>query len=152
MVSAAKQTVVAFQSDYFDLSEEIASVMSPGRVGEDVGAWLIEKLQAAGHATDPAPAAADFGWYANFTVEGQALCALIGHVPTECWFIVVEARRGFLGSLFGGNRRVPIASVLAIRDAIALIPDVRRIRWYSVREFRSRQWLDQSGARSPDPA
>ena len=151
MGSAAKQTVVAFQSDYFDLSEEMPSVMNPGRVGEDVSGWLVEKLQAAGHPTDAAPGVGDFGWYANFSVDGQPLCAVVGHVPDECWFIVVEARRSLLGSLLG-SRRVPIAGVLAIRDTIALIPDVRRIRWYSAREFGSRKWLERSGAVSPTPA
>ena len=148
---AATRTVVAFKTDSFNLSEQKPTFVNPDCFGDDLGEWLIRQLRAAGHATDDAPGAEDFGWYVNFAVDGSDFCAVIGHVPDECWFIVVEARKGFLGSMFGGrNRDVLLSGVFAVRDAIARIPDVTDIRWFTWADFKSKDWIDQPGASSPD--
>jgi hypothetical protein len=146
----ATRTVVAFQSDRFNLTEQKPSFVNPDCFGDDVGEWLLSRLRAAGHTTADAPGAEDFGWYLDFTVGEERLCAVIGHVPDECWFVVIEAGKGLLASMLGGrHRRVPLAGVLAIRDAIAQIPDVRNVRWFTWAEFNSRSWVDAPGAPSP---
>jgi hypothetical protein len=153
MNKVARRTVVAFKSPLFNLTEQKPTFFNPDCFGDDLGVWLIDKLRAAGHRTDDQPGAEDFGWYVNFTVESQDFCAVIGHVPDTCWFVVVEARAGFISSVTGGrNHKVPLSGVLAVRDAIGLIPDVSEVRWYSWSDFRSREWLNTPGAVDPDAA
>lgn len=149
----AQRTAVAFKTDRFNLTDQKPNFINPDCFGDDLGAWLIERFRDAGLKTADAPGAEDFGWYVDYSIGGVDCCAVIGHVPDECWFVVVEARRGLLSSMLGGrNRSVPLEGVLALRDAVMKIPDVRDVRWYSWAEFKSGQWVDAPGAPSPGDA
>jgi hypothetical protein len=151
-MSASLRTAAAFKCDRFNTTQQRPEFINPDCFGDDVGQWLIDGLRRAGHRTDDAPGAEDFGWYVRYSVSGADCCAVIGYAPDEGWFIVVENDKGLLGSIFGGRHRAVSADgVMAIHKILSESADIKDLRWYSWKEFQSRQWLDSPGSPTPTP-
>ena len=146
------RTVVTFESDKFNLTDEGQSSGDYGCYGQDLAKWLIDRLRAAGTETDSEPRQEDFGWYVNYSLGGQPFCAVIGNVGGESWFIVVERVTGFLRSLLGErHRHVPEAGVDILHRVLSTSPELRNIRWHKWEAFR-RGGADtfSSGSASPE--
>lgn len=127
------QTGFAFQSQLFNTTETKEYFNNPECYGDDVARWLIAELRKRGYSTGDEPGQEDFGWYLEFTVDGVAHMAVVGHragsdgEPGD-WLIWLERATGMLGALFGKRRRVEPAAVAAVHEVLAGCPDIRALR------------------------
>jgi hypothetical protein len=117
------KTVVTFESTAFNVTEPKAYFINPSCFGDDVAKWLIGELRKQGVKTDENPRQEDFGWYLNFEVTGAEHIFVIGHRATGksesgTWIGWLERRRGFVGSLAGGQRRGIQSSAVEVIDGI----------------------------------
>lgn len=134
---AEARTVVTFDSDRFNLTEEKDYFFNPGCYGDDLGEWLIQELRGAGWETIDKPGPEDFGWYVNYAKDGERYCAVIGNVEGESWFIAVERSCGLLGSMFGGRRRnIGRQGLEALHGILSSSPDLRNVQWFTWKQFR----------------
>ncbi len=155
------RTVVVFQSDAFNTTEEKDYVINPGCFGDDLGRWLLERLAARGIQVDPEPGAEDFGWYIGFTLHGVDYHLVIGLRPGSAdaaraylgdaaqaedlppdepdeWICTVERNCGLFGSLLGGrNRGIEPAACELIHSVLSEAPRVTDISWHSPGDFRA---------------
>ena len=131
------RTVATFESKKFNLTEHKEYFINKGCYGDDLGIWLINQLRESGVDTDSEAGQEDFGWFVNYTMNGQPFYAVIGNVCGEFWFIVVERVTGFLGSVFGGrNRKVPESGVNQIHSILSSSSDVKNLKWHHWENFK----------------
>ena len=130
------KTDVAFHTTAFNCTEPRDHFINAGCFGDDLCAWLIAQLRAAGVATSDEPGQEDFGWYFTFTVDGAEHCFVVGFQPNEPlkgdrWLGSIERHVGFLRSLLGGRRRdISSKAVEAIDAVLKASPDIRNVVWH----------------------
>ena len=125
---------MTFVTQRFNTTIAKKTFLNRGCYGDDVAAWLAEKLQAAGYRS-ATPKSEDFGWAVKFTVKGRDYWASIGYVPgKEMWFVALECG-GTLARFFARFRRIPTAAVEAVRRVLEDCPDLRELHWYSPQGF-----------------
>jgi hypothetical protein len=131
------RTVATFESDSFNLKQARPYFINQDCFGDDLATWLIDKIRRAGAIADAEPKQEDFGWYVNYSVNGQPFCAVIGSIGGQCWFIVVERIVGLLGSPSGArNRCVPVSGIELIHNMLSSAPEIRKLRWHDWASFK----------------
>jgi hypothetical protein len=111
--------VITFRSAGFDIANEPPNPINP-IPGESVLQWLREKLAGSRYETT-APAAEDWGWYFDVTVEGAAY--LVGAAGADVeespghvdWTIQVHKHRSLRDKLTGRNKLAdddPLSSLI----------------------------------------
>ena len=131
------RTVATFESREFNLTEHREYFINEGGFGDDLGRWLIGKLRAVGADTAAEPGQEDFGWYVDYTIDDQPFCAVIGNAGGEFWFVVVERKAGFPGSMFGGRRRnIPESGVTRLHEILSSSAEVSNLQWHHWDSFK----------------
>ena len=130
----AVHTAAHFESTAFNTTEPREYFINDCCFGDDVGRWLIARLQAAGVDVDPEPGQEDFGWFINYRAGGEAFCFVFGWVPDEHWWDVIERDCGLLAAFFGGRRRgIGDAGIAPIRNALSDAPEITNVVWEPAR-------------------
>ncbi len=148
------RTVVTFQSDTFNTSEQREYFINPICFGDDAAKWLISRLREMRVATDDGPRQEDFGWYFNFRLSAGEYCCVVGYRPGESeddpglWITWLERRLGLLGSLIGGrNRGIDPSAIEAIHQALSGSAQIRNVRWHNKKDFD--EGRDEFGSEVP---
>ena len=125
-----------FRSSAFNTSEARDYFINDCCFGDDLGKWMMSRLQQAGVETDDEPGQEDFGWYFEFKVPAGTHCCILGYQedePEGIWRLWLERSRGLVGSLLGGRSRgIDEAAVSAINNALASAPEIRDLKWETV--------------------
>jgi hypothetical protein len=135
------RTVVTFRSGAFNTSEPRAGFVNPNCFGDDLAAWLIDRLRARGVETDEQPGAEDFGWYLRFRLGDARYCAVVGHRPDDGpgegdWAVWLERDAGLLGSLLGRREQGILPEVARLlHQVLSASEDVRDVRWHVKADF-----------------
>jgi hypothetical protein len=126
-----------FRSSRFNLSKVGDHFVNPCCFGEDLAAWLREKLSDRGIHTD-APGQEDWGWYLGLSHGGDKYLLGINGNPNETstnendgeWRIVIDKSRPLSQRLRGAGkitRDNPVAATVEeILRAEADFHDLRR--------------------------
>ena len=117
-MSTATRTIVTFQSDLFNKTEERDYFVNPGCFGDDVCRFVISKFKSAGIECDDSPAQENWGWYFYFHANGtkyQLCCNRRSDWPTaeednaepcdEAWICFVVPHAGGFLSAFGIGKK-----------------------------------------------
>jgi hypothetical protein len=127
---------ILFETSRFNLSEVKPHFINDCCFGEDVAAWLRERLAEVGiDAIEPGQE--DWGWYIEAGHNGQWYFIGVGGYSEEGaahknqgeWRIMVEKRRSFLEKLTGKNKMTPDEEILSIiRAIVEREPDFKGVR------------------------
>lgn len=153
-MSAAKRTLVTFQSDKFNTTKSQEYFINPGCFGDDLCKWLIEQLTAEGIQCDPEPGQEDFGWYFNFSIGDAKYCLVCGFRPAEesdpdTWIVWIERSAGFIASIFGArDKNIQDGAAREIHRVLAKSSDISNIRWHLKKDFD--RGNEDAGSSSPD--
>jgi hypothetical protein len=136
MASSVKNEV-HFHSTAFKCATTDGSATSDACFGEDLCRWLIRELRGrGGHNPSDKPTKGDFCWYVAFHVGGAEHRFFVRFVPQnpsagEEWRGWLERRTGFIGSLFGRQRRAILDEAIQAVDAVLTSsPDVHAVTWH----------------------
>lgn len=128
------QTLFQFRSTHFNITNPREYFLNPSCFGDDLGAWLGEKLRERGH-TASLPEQEDFGWYIEVSMFGKSYRVVVGFQPNDiprgdCWFGQIEHRVGFLGFLLGRQDQAIGSNVVEVFDSILRsAPEVEGLEW-----------------------
>jgi hypothetical protein len=128
------RTHVTFKSDAFNTREDKPNFINPGNFGDDVAAWVGERLRAQGLQVEPEVGQEDFGWYVAFQCGGTAYTFVLGSREDESgdWLGWLERHAGFLASIFGGrDKGIKTDALEAIHTALSGAPEIRDVRWHT---------------------
>jgi hypothetical protein len=125
-----------FETSRFNLSVPGAHFINPTCYGEDVAAWLRERLAAHGVRAS-APGQEDWGWYLDAEHDGRAYLLGVGGNADDApgapdrgeWRVIVEKRRTLVERLTGRGRLAddePI--VLLLRRILEAEPGLANVR------------------------
>ena len=114
-----------FRSSRFNLSEAGAHFINPCCFGEDLAAWLAEKLTERGIQADP-PGQEDWGWYVGLSHHGvRYLLGISGNADESSvdrnagqWRIIVDKGRSLGERLRGAGRITQDDPVLGLLEQI----------------------------------
>ena len=119
---------ILFETDRFNLTEEKSHFINPCCFGEDLAAWLREKLAGAG-VTSSTPGQEDWGWYLQVKHQGESyLVGVSGNVETNRpegvtenggeWRIMAEKKRSIWQLATGAGKISAEDPMLARLEAI----------------------------------
>src|SRR5262244_2407175 len=126
-----------FRSSRFNLSKVGDHFVNPCCFGEDLAAWLREKLTERGIPTDN-PGQEDWGWYLGLSHQDDKYLLAVNGNPNESphhendgeWRIVVDKSRSLSQRLRGAGKITQgnpvVATVEEILRAEADFHDLRR--------------------------
>jgi hypothetical protein len=148
-------TLATFRSDAFNTSDVREYFVNPCCFGDDVGKWLIKRLQAQGTTTDPEPGQEDFGWYFDFETDKGPHSCVLSFRPGDAdadgvWVLWLEKAAGLIGSLLGRRKAVAFEAVLIIHKALSEADEVSGLRWHQRQAFDAGQ--EGSGVPVPEQA
>lgn len=114
-----------FRSSRFNLSEAGAHFINPCCFGEDLAAWLGEKLAERGIPTDP-PGQEDWGWYLRLSHQGvRYLLGVSGNADESSadrnagqWRIIVDKSRSLGERLRGAGKITQDDPVIGLLEQI----------------------------------
>ena len=130
-------TVAVFESEAFNYTEPKESFINPCCFGDDLARWLMGELTRQQIGVDDEPGQEDFGWYFEFSIEGEKYCLVIGGDGEGEWTLVVERACGLIGSLLGGrHRNVGRPGLAAIEGVLSRSDRIENLHWMSWKEFR----------------
>ena len=112
---------ILFQTSRFNLSQVKPHFINDCCFGEDLAAWLREKLAAEGISAIE-PGQEDWGWYIEATHGGQSYFIAIGGIPSDGggdpnhgeWRIGIEKHRTLMDKLRGRNAMNPDEPIVAV--------------------------------------
>jgi hypothetical protein len=142
-----------FQSSAFNTSEPKDYFVNECCFGDDLGRWLIERLNSRGIRTQPEPGQEDFGWYTTFRLGETDYDLVISYRPGDeqlgDWMCRLERKAGLLGSLFGARKRGIQADALeALHNLLSTAPEISNLRWFTDEDYRA----EQNGQATPTAA
>ena len=129
-------TDILFEANRFNLSEVQPHFINDTCFGEDVAAWLRDKLLALGISAT-VPDQEDWGWYIEATYAGAIYFIGVGgnQQPGASdknageWRIMIERHRSVWDKLTGKNTITPNDALLVIiRGIIDAEPGFRNVR------------------------
>jgi hypothetical protein len=127
-------SVATFVTERFNTTVTKPTFINPGCFGDDLALWLGEELRTEGCWVGANPVPEDFGWAVSFDVKKRRFWAVIGYVPGNGWYIVLE-RRGPMAMFFGRFRAIPGYAVDAVNRVLVRGADIRDLQWHSARDF-----------------
>jgi hypothetical protein len=131
------KTVAVFESRAFNHTEPKEYFINPCCFGDDLARWLMDELRQGGVDVQGDPEQEDFGWYFEFTTDGEKYCLVISGDEEGEWALVIERACGLMASLLGGrHRNVGRSGVEAIEEVLTRADCVENLRWVSWEEFR----------------
>jgi hypothetical protein len=140
----AMRTMVTFQSDMFNKTEERDYFVNPDCFGDDVCRFIISKLKTAGVECDDSPDQEDWGWFFYFHANGKQYrfcCGLRRNWPEEepwdeAWICFVDWHdSGFLSAFGIGKKEIAIEALQQIHQALSSTQGISAIRWHEAKEF-----------------
>ena len=111
---------IFFETSRFNLSQVKPHFINDCCFGEDLAAWLREKLISEGMTVIP-PDQEDWGWYIEATSDGQSYFIAIGGNAADGaadpnqgeWRISIEKHRTLRQKLTGGNKMTADEPIVA---------------------------------------
>lgn len=124
------RNTVRFQSPSFNSTESLPHFINPYCFGDDVAAWLKEKLQETGYQVE-GPDQEDWGWYLVCRGSDGSYYLDIGHTGDE-WQVILERRRSFREWMLG-KPKIPSRELLvALHGILAAGPDTTVTEWLNL--------------------
>lgn len=119
-------------AEKFNVSEVKEYFINPNCFGDDLGDWILSKLSERNISVEEdGPDQEDFGWYVNFTIDGEEItCLIIYNESDRVWTLVFEYNAGLIGSIFGKrNKKVGSNVVELFSEILESDPKIKSIEW-----------------------
>ena len=132
------RSYLTFKSTAFNVTEPKPEFLNESNFGDDVAAFIADRLRKAGWEVAEEIGQEDHGWYLTYR-KGKPSYDLIVQLvngETGLWLAWIEKGLGILPSLLGGRKKpVPTEALVAVYDALKEADEVQDLMWFTKEEF-----------------
>lgn len=146
---------VAFRSNAFNTTEDREIYLKPGHFGDDLAAWLADRLSELGWEVDDEISQEPLGWFITFRREADEFDLGVSCLNPErgVWMAWLEQPAGFFSGLFGRrHREVDPSGPKAVDEVLTDSPEVSAIRWHTRDQFIRGEIDESDEASEAEPA
>ena len=146
---------VTFRSQAFNTSEDRPEFLKPGHFGDDVAAWIADRLTELGWEVDEEISQEPLGWFITFSKNAEEFDLGVVSLNPEkgIWMAWLEQPSGFFGALFGSrNRDLQPSGPTAVSAVLENALEVDLIKWHTREQFIRGQIDESPEEATPEPA